>query len=69
MVLKSGIKYPESAAIPNKQHLPLKITQNFTVQWAEFWATLADPTCRSEFMLKKHSTLQKVRLSIELTQY
>ena len=24
---------------------------------------------RSEFMLKKHSTLQKARLSIELTQY
>ena len=22
---------------PNKQHLPLEITQNFTVQWADFW--------------------------------
>ena len=22
--------------LPNKQHLPLEITQNFTVQWAEF---------------------------------
>ena len=21
----------------NKQHLPLEITQNFTVQWADFW--------------------------------
>ena len=23
--------------MPNKQHLPLEITQNFTVQWADFW--------------------------------
>ena len=24
-------------SLPNKQHLPLEITQNFTVQWADFW--------------------------------
>ena len=49
---------------PNKQHLPLEITQNFTVQWADFWRLW-----QIGIHAKKHSTLQKARLSIELTQY
>ena len=44
---------------PNKQSLPLKFAQNFTVQWADFRAISAELTYRSESMLKKHTKPNK----------
>ena len=50
---------------PNKQHLPLEITQNFTVQWADFWRLWqigihAKKTAKKTLNLTKSKTLDRV---------
>ena len=51
---------------PNKQHLPLKIAQNFTVQWADLGYFGRTNVPIGIYVKEKHSTLHKRVSSVKV---